>query len=98
MIPAPERMWREPIPPSKTYPEGGSFYHEVKPDGVELVEYVRKDLNASRDEELLHHAFKGLLVLSTMLSHENLIYGVSVTKNLIKDILLVHPEFNGDDT
>lgn len=40
---APERMWRETIPASKMYPDGGSFYHETEVKRS-AVEYVRADV------------------------------------------------------
>lgn len=47
MTNVPDRMWRETVPKSNAYPDGGAFYHETKPTSVqgELVPYVREDLS-----------------------------------------------------
>lgn len=45
---APDKMWRETISPNQMYKEGGSFYHETKPEREGLVEYTRSDLITAR--------------------------------------------------
>ena len=53
---APEKMWRETVPKSQMYPDGGAFYHEVATARKGGIEYTRTDLSQASVAAVLEAA------------------------------------------
>ena len=57
---APEKMWRETVPKSQMYPDGGAFYHEVATARKGGIEYTRTDLSQASVAAALEAAVQTL--------------------------------------